>query len=80
MTATANTNYAFADTATATVNAQAATFTKNTDGTLAISYTFAKTDLNPVTITAFGRIIRDDVKTSCRKRLGICIAAFKTAL
>ena len=50
--ATAAANYAFADTATATVNGQAATVTKNDGGTLTIAYTFEKTALTPVTITA----------------------------
>ncbi|MBR4575759.1 MAG: hypothetical protein IKO25_01010, partial [Clostridia bacterium] len=50
--ATANKNYAFTDNATATVNGNAATVTKNQDGTLSISYTFDKTNLTPVTITA----------------------------
>ena len=50
--ATAATNYSFTDTATATVNGQTATVTKNQDGTLSISYTFEKTALTPVTITA----------------------------
>ena len=50
--ATAAANYAFADTVTATVNGQAATVTKNDGGTLTIAYTFEKTALTPVTITA----------------------------
>ena len=50
--ATAVANYAFADTVTATVNGQAATVTKNDGGTLTIAYTFEKTALTPVTITA----------------------------
>ena len=51
--ATAGTNYAFAETATATVNGETNTnVTKNSDGTLSISYTFSKTELEPVTITA----------------------------
>ena len=52
VTATAATNYAFADAVTVTVNGETVTGTKNQDGTLTISYTFAKTDLTPVTITA----------------------------
>ena len=52
VTATADDNYAFADGATATVNGETATVTKNDDGTLSIAYTFSKTALTPVTITA----------------------------
>jgi hypothetical protein len=52
VTATADDNYAFADDATATVNGETATVTKNDDGTLSIAYTFSKTALTPVTITA----------------------------
>ncbi|MDO4798568.1 MAG: fibronectin type III domain-containing protein, partial [Coriobacteriales bacterium] len=52
VTAAADTNYAFADGATATVNEQPATVARNRDGTLAISYTFDRTALAPVTIGA----------------------------
>ncbi len=52
VTAAAADNYVFADNTTATVNGQTATVTKNQDGTLSISYTFDKTGLTPVTITA----------------------------
>ncbi len=53
VTATATGNYTFADgDITATVNSNPATVTKNQDGSLSISYTFPKTNLNPVTITA----------------------------
>ena len=52
VTATSADNYTFADIVTATVNGQSATTAKNDDGTLTISYTFDKTTLNPVTITA----------------------------
>ena len=50
--ATADANYIFADALTAKVNGNEATVTKNQDGSLSISYEFAKTALNPVTITA----------------------------
>lgn len=55
VTLTPEKNYAFTNNVTATVNGNAATVTKNNDGTLAVSYTFAKTALNPVTIAAVNK-------------------------
>ena len=50
--ATASANAVFTDDVTATVNGEEATVTKNTDGTLSISWTFEKTPLEPIEITA----------------------------
>lgn len=55
VTAEAAPNHAFANGVTATVNGNTATVTMNQDGTLAISYAFAKTGLAPVAIAAADR-------------------------
>lgn len=58
MTLTADTNYEFADSVTATVNGNPATsVTKNEDGTLTVTYAFSATDKDKlVSITEPGSV------------------------